>query len=136
MTLIGGATSHGTRYGRERNGVQVTFSVLCVSQSQRALLALECELETIHAVLSGGLGQRTRGTLTDQFTVLYTEIFYWTVVRGGSERQRERGAQDGSGREGRDTRWFREGGRDTRWFREGGRERRWFREGGRERGTE
>ena len=70
-----------------------------MSQSQRALLALECELETIHAVLSGDLVRGLEQLSHDQFTVLYTETLYWTVVRGGSERQRERGTQDGSGRE-------------------------------------
>ncbi|CAI8039010.1 hypothetical protein GBAR_LOCUS21707, partial [Geodia barretti] len=74
-----------TMYDTDRRGQ------LTEHETERALEAVECSQEMVHAVLSEApqwsLGKRDRITF-EVFVVLYAEAWYWSVVGGVGERGR------------------------------------------------
>ena len=80
--------------------VKLSNNIHCLKifiQTERALEAVECSQEMVHAVLlealQWSLGKRD-GITFDVFVVLYAEAWYWSVVGGRGEGERGRGLVD------------------------------------------
>jgi hypothetical protein len=80
-----------TMYDTDRRGH------LTEHETERALEAVECSQEMVHAVLlealQWSLGKRD-GITFDVFVVLYAEAWYWSVVGGRGEGERGRSLVD------------------------------------------